>query len=219
MLNNRQREFRKKMKEVDQVKLNREPIYSYRDQRFESEKPRRRYKGPLVRVGGVMSLLILLWNLYAFSSHLFPWTANSAPLSTNQLEIHQYIQDSTEIELALNEQVRSLINRFNENSLTIFHIEEAQKNLFEVQKKMKATDSRYLAMKSYLDEQFSLAYQLTNVLKTKNSEVKYRELEYIIANQNAQYVRRNEVLVELLESEKIPYKRLEDGTVSYQYEI
>ncbi|PSL41498.1 hypothetical protein B0H99_102182 [Planomicrobium soli] len=219
MLNNRQREFRKKMKEVEQKKSNHNPIYSYREQRFEGEKPRKQYKRPLVQVGGIVSLLVLLWNLYAFSSHLFPWTANSSFVSTNQLEVHQYIQESAEIELALNEQIRSLITQYNENSLTDFHIEEAQKNMFELQKKMETNEPRFLAMKSYLREQFSLAYQLTNVLKTKNSEIKYREMEYIITNQNAQSVRRNEVLVELLESEKIPYEWLENGTISYQYEV
>lgn len=219
MINNRQRQFKKLMKEAERSKLARNPVYSYRDQRFEDERRTRSYKKPLLQIGGIASLLVLLWNLYAFSSFLFPWTGNSLNLSSNQLEVHQYIQESSEVESVLNGQVTALINRYNENSLTDFHIEEAQKELFQIQKIIETEDSRFLAMKMYLDEQFDLAYQATNVLKTADSKIKLQELEYILAAQNELLARKNEALISMLESEGLPYEKLEDGTISYQYEI
>lgn len=60
MLNNRQRQFRKLMKEAGKVKQNQKNVYSYRDQRFENEKSRKRYKKPLLQIGGAVSVLVLL---------------------------------------------------------------------------------------------------------------------------------------------------------------
>lgn len=219
MLNERQRQFRKQMKEMERIKQNQNDAYSYRDQRFASEKPKKRFRKPLLQIGGAISLLVLLWNVYVFSSSLISGTGVTDLLSADQLEVHQYIQESSEIELALNEAASSLMNRYNEKTLTPFHIEEAQKTLFELQKRMDTDDSRFLLMSSYLDEQFSLAYQLTNSLKTEESDVKYAELTGIVERQNALLERRNAALMSVLDSEGIPYEQLKDGSISYQYEM
>lgn len=219
MLNNRQRQFRKLIKEAEATKQNQKDIYSYQDQRFGSEKPRKRYKRPLLQIGGVVSLLVLIWNLYAFSSYIIPWQGNNTLLSTGQFEVHQYIQKSSGIEMAVNETLVSLVEQYNANALTLFHIEEAQQKLFELQKEGETDDPRFLAMKAYLGEQFTLAYQMTNVLKTENSNAKYQEMNQIISRQEALLARRNAVLINVLESEKIPYEQQGDGSVSYEYEI
>lgn len=219
MLNKRQREFRKRMKEVEKGKQNRNNIYSYRNQRFENERPRKRYKKPLLQIGGAVGLLVLLWNLYVFSSYLIPWDGSNTLLSANQIEVHQYIQESSQTEAKVHEILNSLMEQYNANSLTVFHIEEAQQKLFELQKEGETDDPRFLAMKAYLDDQFALAYQMTNVLKTRNSDAKYIEMEQIITNQNALLARRNTVLTNILESEEIPYEQKGDGSISYEYEI
>lgn len=219
MLNNRQRQFRKLMKEAEATKQNQKDIYSYQDQRFGSEKPSKRYKRPLLQIGGVVSLLVLIWNLYAFFSYIIPWQGNNTLLSTDQFEVHQYIQKSSGIEMAVNEILVSLVEQYNANALTLFHIEEAQQKLFELQKEGETDDPRFLAMKVYLEEQYTLAYQMTNVLKTENSNAKYQEMNQIISRQEALLARRNAVLINVLESEKIPYEQQGDGSVSYEYEI
>lgn len=219
MLNNRQREFRKMMNDVEKSKQNQRNVYSYRDQRYGNEQPRRRYKKPLLQIGGVLSVLILLWNLYALSSYVIPWTGSGELLSTNQLEVHQYIQESSRIEEELNSTLSSLVEQYNVNSLTAFHVEEAQQKLFEIQKEEETDDPRFLPMKAYLEEQFALAYQMTNVLKTENSDAKYKEMNRIIEQQNVLLLRRNSALIHMLESEGISYEQQEDGSIFYEYEF
>lgn len=217
MLNERQKKFRKQMKEMERDKQIQTNAYSYREQRFMNEKPKKRFKKPLLQIGGTISLLVLLWNVYVFSSSLISGNGVSTLLSASQLEVHQYIEDSSAIELALYETSTSLMNQYNENTLTPFHIEEAQKELVELQKRMATEDPRFLMMSAYLDEQFKLVYQLTNVMKIEESDSKYVELNTIVEKQNALLEKRNAALLSVLESEGIPYEELGDGTISYQY--
>lgn len=221
MKNKRQRQFRKLMREAEHTRTQsiKDPVYSYKERQFENEKSKRRYKRPIIQIGGVISLLVLMWNLYSFSAPLLPWTDNKVYISANQLEVHQYIQKSTEIELALNSQVSSLINQYNENSLTELHIEEAQKEIFKIQNKLETNDKRFVTLNSYLEEQFSLAFQVTNILKATHSKVKYQELVDKVENQKTLSTSKNKILISLLESEGIPYQQHEDGTISYEYEI
>ncbi|ETP69611.1 hypothetical protein G159_06435 [Planococcus glaciei CHR43] len=74
-------------------------------------------------------------------------------------------------------------------------------------------------MKAYLEEQFALAYQMTNVLKTANSDAKYKEMNRIIEQQNVLLLRRNSALIHMLESEGISYEQQEDGSIFYEYEF
>lgn len=219
MLNERQKRFRKQMKQLERSKQIQTNTYSYREQRFMNEKPKNRFKKPLLQIGGTISLLVLLWNVYVFSSSIISGNGGSTLLSTNQLEVHQYIEDSSAIELALYETSTSLMNQYNDNTLTPLHIEEAQKDLFALQKRMDVEDSRFLLMNAYLDGQFKLVYQLTNVLKTRESDVKHAELTKIVDQQNVLLEKRNDALISVLDSEAIPYKLLEDGSISYQYEM
>lgn len=218
MLNERQRQFRKHIKEMERTQRHQNDAYSYRDQRYSSEKPKRQFRKPLLQIGGMISLVVLIWNLYVFSSSLMSGTGVTSLLSADQVEVHRYIQESTEIERALNDAASSLILQYKEKTLTPFHIEEAQKHLFELQKSMETNDGRFFSMQSYLDEQFNLVYQLTNVLQTEESNGKYIEINSIIDKQNALLERRNSVLTNVLDSEEIPYKQLEDGSISYEYE-
>ena len=219
MLNKTQREFRKKMKEVERGKKKQQDVYSYRDQRFGNDRKRRSIKRSLLQIGGVASLLVLLWNLYAFSSYIIPGDENRSPLSAKQQEVHQFVQKSSDIELTVSESVNSLIERFNDNSLTPFHIEEAQKELFELQKRVETEDIRFLAMKSTMDEHFNLAYQVTNVLKLDASSSVHEELVYIIDKTNEVHTRQKQELMHLLDNENIGYELLGDGSISYDYEL
>lgn len=219
MLNSRQRQFRKLMKEAEGTKQNQKDIYSYRDQRFGSENPRKRLKKPLLQIGGAVSLLVLLWNVYAFSSYLIPWNGNTVLLSTDQFEVHQYIQESSDIEMAVNDTLGSLVEQYNANSLTVFHVEEAQQKLFELQKEGETDDPRFIAMKANLEEQFILAFRMTNVLKIENSNAKHQEINRIISQQHELLARRNAILINVLKSVGIPYEQRGDGSISYEYEM
>lgn len=219
MLNERQKQFRKHMKELERGEHRTKDVYSYREKRFTSEKPVKRFKKPMLQIGGGIGLLVLLWNLYALSSSVIAGGGFSNLLSADQLEVHQFIQQSGEIEYALSQEASSLMNQYNTKTLTPYHIEEAQKNLFELQKRLDSKDPRFFLLHSYLDEQFKLAFQLTNVLKTEESNVKYVELNGIVERQNALLEKRNAALISALESEGIPYEQLEDGSISYQYEL
>ncbi|MCH4826353.1 hypothetical protein [Planococcus halocryophilus] len=219
MLNNRQKQFRKHMKELERGDARKKDVYSYRDQRFTSEKPKKRFKKPFLQIGGGISLIVLLWNVFALSTWVWPGNGLPNLMSANQVEVHEFIQASTEIEMNLTTEAVALVNQYNAKTLTPFHIEEAQKNLFQLQKSMKTEDARFLQYTSYLDEQFKLAYQLTNVLKTEESNVKYAELTGIIERQNALLEIKNNALRELLDSEDISYNQLEDGSINYEVEM
>lgn len=219
MLNNRQKQFRKHMKELERGEVRKKDVYSYRDQRFTSEKPKKRFKKPLLQIGGGIGFLILFWNVFALSTWLWPGNGLPNLMSTNQIEVHEFIQETTEIEMNLTTEALTLMNQYNAKTLTPFHIEEAQKNLFQLQKNIEKQDARFVIYTSYLDEQFQLAYQLTNVLKTEESNVKYAELTGIIERQNALIERKNSTLRDLLESEGISYNQLEDGSIRYEVEM
>lgn len=219
MLNKQQREFRKLMKEAEKAKDARSDIYSYKEQRFTNEKPGRRYKRPLLQIGGFAGLLLLVWNLYALSTHVWPSEESRAFFFDDQLKVHHYIQERSEAELEISNSINSLIERYNDNSLTSFHIEDTQGKLFELQKKINPAGEQFAAMDSYYKEQFSLAYQITNVLKLDSSQATYDELTYIIQKQDELQASKASMLVQLLENESMSYERMEDGSVSYEYEF
>lgn len=219
MLNERQKQFRKQMMEFEKAKNDSPGVYSYKEQRFTGEKPRRGLKKPLLQIGGVVSLIVLLWNVYVLSSSLLSGTGVASLLSTDQLEVHRYIQESSEVEMALNKTANSLMQQYNGQVLTPFHIEEAQGSLFELQKKIDSGDARFLPINAYLNEQFKLVYQLTNVLKTAESPAKHAEINGVVDKRNELLKRRDAALASVLESEGIPYQQHEDGSISYQYEM
>lgn len=51
MLNDRQKQFRKHMKELERGEPRAKGIYSYREKKFTSEKPVKRFKKPFLQIG------------------------------------------------------------------------------------------------------------------------------------------------------------------------
>ncbi|WP_142828209.1 hypothetical protein [Planococcus soli] len=215
MLNNQQREFRKKIKSAENKKEQHHDIYSYRDQRFTNEKPRKRKK-QILQVGGAFGMILLLWNVFAFSTYFAP-NGEAGLLSKEELEVHQYIEKNSQVEMELAGSISMLVSLYNDNLLSSDQIEEVRLQLLELQQKMETTDERFIAMHAYTDEQFNLAYQMANVLKLGNSEATNRELAYIIEQQNKLLERRDEVLLKLLANEGMTFEQLEDGSISYEY--
>lgn len=215
MLNNRQRGFRKMIKSTENKEEQHHDIYSYRDKRFTNEKPRKRKK-QILQIGGALGMILLLWNVFAFSSYFAPNGA-AGLLSKEELEVHQYIEKSSQVEMELSSSISLLVSLYNDNLLNLEQIEEVRLQLLELQQKMETTDERFIAMHAYTDEQFNLAYQITNVLKLGSSEATDRELAYIIEQQNKLLERRDEVLLKLLANEGIAFEQLEDGSISYEY--
>lgn len=217
MLNKRQREFRRMMKEAEKKKKLNDDIYSYREQRFASEKPKKRFRKPLLQISGVLGLLILIWNLYALSTYITPNANTFGIASTKNIKVHNYLEKGGESEIEITQTVNSLIDRYNTNSLTPFHIEEAQGYLFDLQKSMTLDNDRFAVMNRYFEEQFNLAYQLTNILQLQNAPTVNQELIYVIDKQKELSSSRTAILIQLLEDENMSYDILDDGTVTYEY--
>lgn len=217
MLNKRQREFRRMMKEVEKKQATGMDVYSYREKRYSNEKPKRRIKKPLLQIGGVFGLLILIWNLYALSTYITPDANTFGIVSTKNLKVHNYLEKGGEAEIEISQIVNSLIDQYNNNSLTPLHIEEAQQKLFDLQKSMTLDNDRFAVMNRYFEEQFSLAYQLTNILQLQNAPTVHQELIYIIDKQKDLSASRTAILIQLLENEKMNYDILDDGIVTYEY--
>lgn len=215
MLNNRQREFRKMMKEVENNKNNPFDIYSYRDKRFVNEKPRKRKK-KLLQISGGLGIILLIWNLFALSTYFMPGEKMGL-VSNDQLEVHHYIEKNSQVEMELNQSIALLVSLHNENNLNVKRIEEIQLKLLELPKKLETTDQRFIALQAYTGERFSLAYQATNVLKLGASEATTKEFTYIIQQQNKLLERRGVVLARLLTNEDMHFEKLEDGSITYEY--
>ena len=131
--------------------------------------------------------------------------------------MHNYLEKGGEAEIEISQTVNSLIDQYNDNSLTILHIEEAQRTLFELQKSISLDNDRFAVMNRYFEEQFNLAYQLTSILQLQNAPTVNQELLYIIDKQKELSTSRTSILIHLLESEKMKYQILDDGTISYEY--
>lgn len=215
MLNNRQREFRKTIKNVENKREKHGDIYSYRNKRFTNEEPRKRKK-QIFQIGGALGMILLIWNIFAFSTYFAP-NGSAGLLSKDEMEVHEYIEKNNQMEMQLTNSVNMLVSLYNDDLLSSEQIEEVQLQLLELQQKMETTDERFIAMDAYADEQFTLAYQVTNVLKLGTSEATNRELAYIIEQQSKLLERKNEVLVKLLVNEGMNFEQLEDGSISYEY--
>lgn len=215
MLNNRQREFRKMIKNTENKKGQQHDIYSYRNKRFSNENPRKRKK-QIFQAGGALGMILLIWNIFAFSTYFAP-EGEAGLLSKDELEVHKYIEKNIQVETEMTHSMSMLVSLYKDNLLSTEQIEEVRLQLLALQKKMETTDERFVAMHAYTDEQFNLAYQMANVLKLGTSEATNRELAYIIEQQNKLLERRDEVLMKLLANEGMSFKQLEDGSISYEY--
>lgn len=217
MLNKRQREFRKKMKEAEKIQAAGAAVYSYREQRYSHETPKRRIRRPLLQIGGFFGVVILVWNLYAFSTYITSDGNGFGAFSTKHAAVHKYLQSGGEAEMEISKTVNSLIDHYNSNSLTLFHIEEAQLKLFDLQKTLPLDNNRFASMNHYYDEQFSLAFQLSNVLQLGNAPTVNQELTYLIGKRTELSAGRDSVMVQLLLNEEMNYEILEDGSITYEY--
>lgn len=217
MLNKRQREFRKTMKAIEKKRASNHEIYSYREQRYSNEKPKQRFKKPILKISGFVGLLLLIWNLYAFSTYLTPEGSGFGIVSPDNLKVHRYLEQGLKTEVEIVMTVNSLVTQYNDRSLTPLHIEKAQRTLFELQRNFSLDNDRFTPMNRYFEEQFSVAFQLTNILLTKNESTINQEILYVIGRQTELTASREALLIQLLESEKMKYEIHEDGSVSYEY--
>lgn len=205
------------MKQVQKKKAAEQNVYSYREQRYSNEKPNRRLRRPLLQIGGFFGFLILIWNLYAFSTYLIPDGEGMGLVSTKHQAVHNYLVSGSETEVEMSNIINSLIAGYESKSLTAFHIEEAQQKIFDLQKTLSLDNDRFAVMNHYYEQQFSFAYQITNVLKLENAPTVHQELTYIIGKQTDLSTARDSMLILLLKNEGMNYEIRSDGSISYEY--
>lgn len=228
MLNKQQREFRKAMaeKEKNQSKSRRRDVYSYREDRFESEKPKRitTNKKPFLQIGGMVGLLVLLWNVYALSTWVNPQGPISLSLPGNTTAssqsgdaIHEYILRTSEIDTKLNDDINTLMNNYNQNVLTITKVDEIVQHLYLLQAQTATLDSRLQPLKTYYDDQFKLVHQMTDNLKKQKSQTTHDELTRLSSHINQNSSQRQLKMIMVFQTENIDYELNDDGTISYEY--
>lgn len=205
------------MKQVQKKQAAEQSVYSYREQRYFNEKPNYRFRRPLLQIGGFFGFLILLWNLYAFSTYLMPDGEGIGWVSTKHQAVHNYLVSGSETEVEISNILNALIDGYESKSLTAFHIEEAQQKLFDLQKTLPLNNDRFAVMNHYYEQQFSFAYQITNVLKLENAPTVHQELTYIIGKQTDSSTARDSMLILLLKNEGMNYEIRSDGSISYEY--
>lgn len=127
MLNKQQRNFRKIMSEREKQRSRRHghDIYSYRDDRFESEQPKRQIKKPLFQIGGAIGLLVLSWNISALFSWIAPLDKPTLALGMQPAyetqpnnTMHTYIQRTETTDTVVNTHINSLMDLYNENMIS-----------------------------------------------------------------------------------------------------
>ena len=228
MLNKQQREFRKAMaeREKQQAKSNRRDVYSYRYDRFESEKPKRitTYKKPFLQIGGMVGLLVLLWNVYALSTWVMPQSTRSLSMPDNTVAssqsedaIHSYILRTSEIDTKMNDDINTLMNHYNKNLLTITKVDEIVQHLYLLQAQTATLDSRLQPLKSYYDDQFKLVHQMTESLKKQKSQATHDELTRLTSNLNQNTSQRQLKMIMVFQAENMDYELNDDGTITYEY--
>ncbi len=228
MLNKQQREFRKAMaeKEKQQSKSRRRDVYSYREDRYESEKPRRitTYKKPFLQIGGIVGLLVLLWNVYALSTWVNPQPPTSLSLPGNTAAsaqsgdvIHDYILRTSEIDTKLNDDINTLMNHYNQNVLTITKVDEIVQHLYLLQAQTATLDSRLQPLKSYYDDQFKLVHKMTDTLKRQKSQTTHDELTRLSSHLNQNSSQRQLKMIMVFQAENIAYELNDNGTITYEY--
>ena len=151
MLNKQQRHFRKTMADREKERANRRThdVYSYRNNRFESEKPKRLYKKPVFQIGGAIGVLILLWNIFSLSTWLIPQSNNpivmniqpKAQTKSNEI-IHTYLTRTQVTDTTVNTQINTLMDLYNQNRITTDEINQSNQRLLLAQTQTATTDSR-----------------------------------------------------------------------------
>ena len=226
MLNKQQLQFRKAMAEREKDLANRRThdVYSYRYNRFESEKPRRLYRKQTFQLGGAIGLLILLWNIFAMSTWILPQLSNpitmnsqsSVTTRSNEV-IHTYLKRTEVTDTTVNAQINALMNLYNQNLITHEEINQSYQQLLLAQTQTATTDSRLQPLKTYYDETFNIVYQILDVLRLPYDETKNNRLTHLISQLTQTRAERQLKVIMIFQTEDIEYQLKADGSISYKY--
>lgn len=239
MLNKQQRHFRKVIAEREkEQKRNRQyDTYSYRDERFESERPisykvkhnkdetpRKLHKKPMLQIGAVIGLLVLLWTIPALYTWILPndnihILSNENPniIGDSGLMIHTYIQRTDNTDTVINEHLNTLMNYYNQNVLTTLKIDAAFQKLLVLQAQTATIDTRLQPLKNYYDQQFKLVHQILNNLKLQQSQAGHNELSRLTTQLNRNTSERQLKMIMIFQTENISYTLQHDGSINYEY--
>ncbi|WP_088007128.1 hypothetical protein [Indiicoccus explosivorum] len=216
MLTKRQREFRKRMAEAEKMRNGQRDVYSYRDKRFLTEKPRKRFVRPVLQFSGIVGLLVLVWNLFVVTEVLFQ--ADDV-LGSSQASIHQYITETAVSEEHMQQTVNGLIEDYNRGALHQEEVATAREELLRLSAGFQTDNARLLPLKQYYEEQFNLAYQVADALTAQRPETAYEELLYITDQLTKNAQQKQTALISVFTAEGIPYKVEADGRISYEIEL
>ncbi|KIL51038.1 hypothetical protein [Jeotgalibacillus campisalis] len=215
MLNKRQREFKKKMKEINRLK-NQEYIHgSLAHNTYRGSKG----KKPFFVLGGVVGGLVLTWNLYAAYTWFIPGTSHFPSIealtgSHVEEEIHSYFVKAEEIESKLAYQVNYLTASAQHGPLDQETIQLVNQSLFLLSEQMVNGDERTSELEHYLNGQIDLIHQMLAVCSPTLDPEK---LNTILTRYNQNLLNKSFILISILEKEEMHYL-IEDDGISYEYE-
>ncbi|MDG5472136.1 hypothetical protein P6709_10270 [Jeotgalibacillus sp. ET6] len=215
MLNKRQREFRKKMKEINRLRSQEYIDGSLAHQSYSAGKG----KKPFFVLGGVVGGLVLTWNLYAAYTWFSPSTSPFPSIeafkgSGSDEKIHSYFQQAEEIESKLGYQVNYLTASAQHGPLDSETVQLIQQSLFLIHEQMDNGDARTAELERYLNEQLDLIYQM---LAVSSPALDSEKLNSILHTYNQNLVNKSFILMSILEKEEMHYLIEEDG-ITYEYE-
>lgn len=223
LLNPRQRHFRKKMKQINRERR----VQGYKEPyQLEQERPSYQNRKPLFVVGSALGTVVLIWNLYALLTWIFPGqlptppTAISSPsFDTSEETIHFYLEKTRNIN-------QELVNHLNETKTVVGtngspeKLEMIQADIVALKTQIETNDRRVRSLKEHYEEQIDIANRMVEEIKTheKNPTVSTNYNVMTLTNQlNENIAQTQTVVVSILQSARMDYRINKDGTVSYKY--
>ncbi|WDL98403.1 hypothetical protein [Alicyclobacillus sp. ALC3] len=232
-MNRQQREFRKRMKQIEKENqlAGVEPL-SYR---YENYRPRRHRKSLFVGGGGIVAFLIILWNLFAVSTWIRPHvpkigpssvaslgtTPTSNALGTNtQREVNDYIQASKSIDQALGPLVQPFLSPSNLNNISVKIFDQATARLNSMKQTTVTNLTVLEPLQNYELGQIQImesVLQQVQAYKINHAPSEWQTVQQLIEKFDVNQTTEQSILISILDKEHMPYRFGHNGEIQYQY--
>jgi hypothetical protein len=240
VLNQRQREFRKSMRQIQRrnKRMGQTDVYGYLEPRFARQSSRisRTYRGyrRSVFVGGAsVAVVILLWNVYAISTWIQPHPMTSAKLPSclsasgnsvfsgtliTQAEVDEYIQTTS----AIGQELSGLMKPFlNPNApLSSQAFADAELKLTQLQQTASINVDVLTPLCLYNLKQISLtqsALQYIRIYHNTRAPSEWQSAEDIVSQYNKNLETEQAIVISILDKMHMPYKVHANGHLTYHY--
>lgn len=228
LLNRRQREFRKDIREIEQTRRavgESEPL-SYRDARY---RPRGYRKPLFIGTGGIglVGLMILLWNTFAAWTWIHPihapnpaTSATSSAISTEQQQVNQYIQFTESTGSQLTALIDPYLNPAAVGAMSSQSFAATSRQLTSLQQAAQTSLPFLAPLQSYNLQEVSLIRKtLADVLIYRGSQTQtaWATVQSDVSQYDSNMASRQSSVISVLQNAKMPYQVNASGRITYRF--